>query len=186
MTDTDSFIYHIKTKNFLADMVEHGGDLKFDILEALTDLELDIMTGGDLERIGAIRERFRLIHGSLGAMKYEGKDRFISEFVGLAAKMYSLEFVTPDGRVVNEGKGKGVPKRVLKNLVTHGDFKRMLDEPYKRSASFMAFSSVSHLVQRVETVKKLLTPLNNKVFQVSNRESYPLGHFLNELVELRI
>ena len=168
-------------------MVEQVDGFDFDILEALTDLELSIMTKHNLEEMGAIRQRFRAIHGKLGAMKYEGKERFISEFVGLAATMYSLEFVDPDGRVAHEGKGKGVPKRVLSKLVTHGDFKRMLDEPYKRSASFMAFSSVSHLVQRVETVKKkLLTPLNNKVFQVSNRESYPLGHFLNELVELRI
>ena len=101
-------------------------------------------------------------------------------------KYESLEFVAPDGHVAHEGKGKGVPKQVLSKLVTHRDFKRMLDEPYRSSASFMAFSSVSHLVQRVETVKKLLTPINNKVFQVSNRESYPLGHFFSTLPALQI
>ena len=61
----------------------------FDIIDALTDRELAIIAKGDPEQIGAIRQRFRTIKGKLGAMKYEGKDQFIAEFVGLAAKMYT-------------------------------------------------------------------------------------------------
>ena len=39
MTDTDSYIYHIRTENFLADMVNQEA-FCFDIIDALTDREL--------------------------------------------------------------------------------------------------------------------------------------------------
>ena len=114
-------------------------------------------------------------------MKYEGKENFIAEFVGLAAKMYSLLFVGPDGELTHEGKGKGVPKRVLKRHAGHEEFKRMLFQPYKSSATFRRLQSSAHVVRQLMCTKKMLTPINRKVFQESSTFSRPLGHHANKL-----
>jgi len=55
----------------------------------------------------------------------------------------------------------------------------MLFEPYKSYASFMTMRSSAHLVRRLEVTKKVLTPVNNKVFQESATYSRPLGHWRN-------
>ena len=95
--------------------------------------------------------------------------------------MYSLEFVAPDGSVVGESKGKGVPKRVLKRLTRHAEFKRMLFQPYKSSATFRRLQSSAHVVRQLMCTKKVLTPINNKVFQETSTFSRPLGHHAKKL-----
>ena len=58
----------------------------------------------------------------LGMMKDEACGRIIHEFVGLRAKLYSFTFHGGGGKQ----KAKGVKKKVVKQTITHEDFKRTL------------------------------------------------------------
>jgi hypothetical protein len=125
----------------------------------------------------ALRER----KGKLGAMKLESKDQTITEFVGLAPKMYSMQLVDGSDNTTDYMKGKGVPSHVLNSRADHEAFRRMLFEPYESVVSFNKLQSFEHQVHALTMEKRMLTCINDKVYQVSPLECRPLGHWRNDL-----
>jgi hypothetical protein len=117
--------------------------------------------------------------GALGALKMENGAKFIAEYIGLAAKMYSILMVGEDGEDESIRKGKGVPARVLKKQATHESYKKILFEPAPSEATFRAFRSLKHSIVQLESTKRMLTAFNDKVYQLNAMESRPLGHYSN-------
>jgi hypothetical protein len=184
MTDTDSLCYEIQSENMLYDFLM-SKSLKFDLAEALPEPILrEVMrdvcdTEGDLD-LAVARTSFTLKDrkGVLGAMKLESKTETIVEYVGLAPKMYSMLMTSSDGEHAHM-KGKGVPTHVLESNADHKSFRRMLFEPYSSTVSFSKLQSYKHQIHALTTEKRMLTCINDKVFQVSPLESRPLGHWRN-------
>ena len=112
-------------------------------------------------------------------MKLENETRYIAEYAGLASKMYSLFMIAAAGDHKTILKGKGVPSRVLKDQASHALYKSMLVEPRQCEAAFRALRSKNHSIEQLELVKRMLTALNEKVFQLSAFFSRPLGHWRN-------
>ena len=62
-----------------------------------------------------------LIKKVIGKFKDEACGKQIDEFVGLRAKLYSFKLADKEYK-----KCKGIKKSVVKNAITHGDYKQCL------------------------------------------------------------
>ena len=107
MTDTDSLFYEIQTEDFYKDI---SGDVKdrFDTSDYPENHPSGIPTG--------INKKV------LGMMKDEAAGKIIKEFVGLRSKLYS--YIMEEGKETK--KCKGVKRQVVKNYITHEDYKTCL------------------------------------------------------------
>jgi hypothetical protein len=160
----------------------------FDLKEALSPQDIWRLCGGHPAKIEFLRNELDHLKGELGAMKLENQTSFIKEYVGLAAKMYSMQMVghidhhgkdSGDGVLVDYLKGKGTPTRVLQANATHDSYKQMIFNPTSTRVSFRTLRSKDHVVQQLEIDRKMLTSYNDKVFGFSILESRPLGHWRN-------
>ena len=103
-TDTDSLMYEIKTEDFYKDISEDVKD-RFDTSDYPPNHPSGIPTGCNKK--------------VLGVFKDEVAGRYIEEFVGLRAKLYSYKMF--EGK--ESKKCKGVKKSVLNKSITHEDYK---------------------------------------------------------------
>ena len=126
--------------------------------------------------------------GKLGAMKLENGTNIISEFCGLAAKMYSIQMEPhtdcngkepKSDKKIDYMKGKGVPTRALKANATHQTYKSMIFNPAPNRVTFRTLRSRKHTIEHLEIGRKMLTAYNDKVFAVTPLFCRPLGHFEN-------
>ena len=106
-TDTDSLMYEIKTEDFYKDI---SGDVKdkFDTSDYPPNHPSGMPTGCNKK--------------VLGMFKDEAGGKIIDEFVGLRAKLYSYKMF--EGK--ESKKCKGVKKSVVKESITHEDYKNCL------------------------------------------------------------
>ena len=155
--DTDSFIYHIVTEDFIKDMLEINADTN-------RHVTFDLSTR---ESIGQCPFK-----GRLGCFKYEAGNGVIAEFVGLQSKMYSL--LLGDG--TSEKKGKGVPTKCIKRL-SHNAYRIQVLEPALNYVQFRRLQCKRQVLEHVEQSKKGLACFNDKVHQLTPYESVPLGHY---------
>ena len=107
-TDTDSLMYEIKTEDFYKDISEDVKD-RFDTSDYPPTHPSGILTG---------------CNKVLGVFKDEVAGRYIEEFVGLRAKLYSYKIF--EGK--ESKKCKGVKKSVVNKSITHEDYKNCLLE----------------------------------------------------------
>ena len=108
--DTDSLVYHIKTKDFYIDILD--------------DVEERFDTSGyskEDARPLPIRKNKKVI----GLMKDELGGAIMTEFVALRPKLYS--YIKLDG--MEEKKCKGIKKCVVKKTLTFEDYKACLFDP---------------------------------------------------------
>ena len=107
LTDTDSLMYEIETEDFYKDI---SGDVKdrFDTSDYPPNHPSGIPSGFNKK--------------VLGMFKDEVNGRYIEEFVGLRAKLYSYKMFEGE----QSKKCKGVKKSVVKKSITHEDYKKCL------------------------------------------------------------
>jgi hypothetical protein len=110
MTDTDSFVYQIKTDDFYEDM--KGMKEHYDMSEYSKESGLH---DGENKKV-------------IGKFKDESPDEVIESFVGMRSKCYS--FITKNNEVK---KAKGVSKVVVKKNISFDDYKNcVLNDTPKR------------------------------------------------------
>ena len=103
-TDTGSLMYEIKTEDFYKD-ISGGVKDRFDTSDYPPNHPSGIPTGCNKK--------------VLGVFKDEVAGRYIEEFVGLRAKLYSYKMF--EGKECK--KCKGVKKSVVNKSITHEDYK---------------------------------------------------------------
>ena len=142
-TDTDSFLYEIQTEDFYKDI---AGDVRdrFDTSEYKEGHPSGIPTG--------INKKV------LGMFKDEVKGKNIKEFVGLRAKLYS--FIIEDGE--ENKKCKGVKKQVVKESITHEDYKTCLLTGKETLRKQNILRSYDHEVYTEEVNKIALSAADDK------------------------
>ncbi len=106
-SDTDFLIISIMTKDFYDVMKEMIGE--FDT----SDYKKDNTYG-----IPRVNKKV------LGKFKDEMDGRILEEFIGLASKLYSKKVFASDNKMK---KAKGVKKIIIKNQITHYDYKICLE-----------------------------------------------------------
>ena len=142
-TDTDSLMYEIETEDFYKDI---SGDVKdrFDTSDYPENHPSGIPTG--------INKKV------LGMFKDEAAGKIIKEFVGLRAKLYS--FIMEDGK--ENKRCKGVKTQVVKNSITHEDYKTCLKTGKEQLRKQNIIRSYEHEVFTEEVNKIALSAADDK------------------------
>jgi hypothetical protein len=155
MTDTDSLIYHIKTVDVYADMLE----------------DLDAY---DTSEYPPTHPAFSKTNCKvLGKMKDEYKGLPIREFVGLRPKLYSI--LAADGKETK--KAKGVNKQATK-AIQHDAYREALYEEHITKASMNRIQSIKHDVYTVSLTKVALSPYDDKRYILDDKVStLAHGHY---------
>ena len=106
--DTDSLVYHIKTKNFHADIADDV-PMRFDTSGYCSNCPLPISLNKKV----------------IGLIKNELGGAIMTEFIALRPKLYSYRKL--DGS--EDKKCKGIKKCVVKKTLTFEDYKNCLLNP---------------------------------------------------------
>ena len=158
-TDTDSFLYEIKTDDFYKDI---SGDVRdrFDTSDYPENHPSGIPSG--------INKKV------LGMFKDEVAGKIITEFVGLRAKLYS--FKMEDGK--ENKRCKGVKKQVVKESITHEDYKTCLLTGKEILRKQNILRSYDHEVYTEEVNKVALSAEDDKRYILSNgKDTLAWGHY---------
>ena len=158
-TDTDSFLYEIQTEDFYKDI---SGDVRdrFDTSEYPENHPSGIPTG--------INKKV------LGKFKDEVAGKIIKEFVGLRAKLYS--FKMEDG--AENKRCKGIKKQVVKETITHEDYKTCLTTGKEILRKQNILRSYDHEVYTEEVNKIALSAADDKRHILSDgKDTLAWGHY---------
>ena len=148
-TDTDSFLYEIQTEDFYKDI---AGDVRdrFDTSDYPENHPSGIPTG--------INKKV------LGKFKDEVAGKIIKEFVGLRAKLYSFKM---EDETENK-RCKGVKKQVVKETITHEDYKTCLTTGKEILRKQNILRSYNHEVYTEEVNKVALSATDDKRYILSD------------------
>ena len=144
-TDTDSLCFEIQTDDFFQD-ISKDLDQKFDTSNYPKDYKSEIPTGKNKKVIGM--------------MKDEAGGKIIKEFIGLRAKLYSYKMY--EGK--EEKKCKGIKKNVIRNKITHEDYKKCLFERQSKLAKMNVIRSRAHNIYTEKINKVALSCEDDKRF----------------------
>ena len=156
MTDTDSLIFHVETSNIYKDMAD---DKKW----------------YDTSNYNKNHPLYSLENAKIpGFFKDETKGRPIAEFVGLRAKMYSLEMA--DGGKTKQVAG-GIQLKEAEKL-KHDQFREALFASSLHKLTFQHLKSKDHVLS-TETVERIgLCPYDDKSWVCDDGiTSYAHGHY---------
>ena len=172
MMDTDSFYLRIQTDDLMADIAR--------------------INAGEFDRVCG--EWFRIdtskvnpncpYKGRLGLLKVESGG--LLAFAGVRAKCYAtLEH--HKGKQVEEKKFKGVPKVVREKQTSFDRYRDIVHDYHTglvdgkpREVKYSTLRSKEHSLEHMVEYKKDLAPANDKVHEIDNFRSRPLGHHLNQ------
>ena len=159
LTDTDSLMYEIQTEDFYKDI---SGDVKdrFDTSDYPPNHPSGIPSGFNKK--------------VLGMFKDEVNGRYIEEFVGLRAKLYSYKMFEGE----ESKKCKGVKKSVVKKSITHEDYKKCLFTGKKQLRKMNIIRSHMHEVYTEEVNKVALCSDDDKRYILEDGiNTLALGHY---------
>ncbi|XP_065682280.1 uncharacterized protein LOC136095509 [Hydra vulgaris] len=160
-TDTDSLIYEIKTEDFYAD-IANDIESKFDTSEFNKDHP-------------AVQNGFKVGVNKkvLGMFKDESAGKQIAEFIGLRSKLYSYKIDKEDKK-----RCKGVKRNVVKNYITHEDYKDCLMNRKEQMRKMNVIRSHLHDVYTEEINKIALSAEDDKrVIQEDGIHTLAYGHY---------
>ena len=142
-TNTDSLMYEIRTKDFYEDI---KGDVKdrFDTSNYPSNHPSGIPTGCNKKVPGMFKD--------------EAGGKIIDEFVGLRAKLYSYKMFEGE----ESKKCKGVKQLVVKNSITHEDYKNCLFTGKEQLRKMNVIRSHKHDIYTEEINKVALSSNDDK------------------------
>ena len=132
--DTDSLVYHIKTKDFYADIADDV-PVRFDTSGYSGDCANRPLPIGMNRKV-------------IGLMKDELGGDIMTEFVTLRPKLYFFRKLGDEDK-----KCKGIKKCVIKKTLTFEDYKTCLFNPTVVYRSQLMFRSTKHEVHTIEVNK---------------------------------
>lgn len=156
-TDTDSFILHIKTDDFYADMKQN--------LEWYDTSDYPENNKFDMPRVNKKK---------LGLFKDEVNSEIITSYCGLRSKMYCVR----TGRIDKMKKAKGVNKNVLKREICFDDYVNCLKNSCIIVKDQKSFRTKLHNVFTIQQSKIALSPFDDKRHILENGiDTLAHGHF---------
>ena len=156
-TDTDSFIFHVQTKDLHADM--------------LADAHLYDTSNFPTDHPNYSNTNEKVV----GKMKSETGALHAQEFVGLRSKMYSLQVSSK----LQKHTAKGIKKSYVKKKLPHEHYVKALGSKVPTTATFKLIRSQKHILQTVEVTKTCLAAFDDKRYILSNNiDTLAYGHYL--------
>jgi len=157
-TDTDSLCCHIQTEDLYHDMAENA----------------DLFDTSNFEPHHPLYSLAN--HRVLGKFKSETGSLVPRVFVGLRAKMYSLD--VPNQTKQSKIRVKGVKKSYVKKHVRHQQFLDVLKTKKRTQSRFRTFQSKNHTVQTVEINKTCLGGFDDKRYILNDGvHTLAYGHY---------
>ena len=153
-TDTDSFVYHIKTNDLYQEQF-NDREKYFDMSE--TSIK-DFKDDQNAKKIGMMKDESCMIP--------------IIEFLALAPKSYS--FICDDNK--NNKKCKGVNRQVLKNEITHADYINTIVTGKNVVRKNTSIRSIKHQLYTLQTPKVCLSAFDTKLYRESYNVGVPFGY----------
>ena len=150
MTDTDSLMYHIKTKDFYLDICPDVRN-KFDTSDYPSIHPSGIITGANKKVIGMFKD------------EVAGKQ--ITHFVGLRPKLYTFK-IEEDKEV---RKRKGIKKNVVKKRLDFDDYVKCLFSGEKEMRKMKIIRSEKHDIYSKEVNKIALSNEDDKRLVLEDR-----------------
>jgi len=135
-------MYHIKTDDFYKD-ISSDIETRFDTRDYPADHPSGIETGVNKKVVGMFKD--------------EAAGRQIEEFVGLRAKLYSYKLADEEHK-----RCKGVKKNVVKNNITHQDYKNCLFSGRHQYSKMNTIRSRKHQLYTEEINKVALSAQDDK------------------------
>ena len=158
-TDTDSLCYEIQTDDVYED-IKNDADKWYDTSNYDKDHPSGLYSGKNKKVIGYYKD--------------ECGEKFIIEFVGLKAKSYSIEMA--DGKT--ERKCKGVKKYVVRNHITHEDYKECLFSGESQHRPMNTIRSRKHNVGSERINKTALSADDDKRIVLEDGiRTLAIGHY---------
>jgi len=111
----------------------------------------------------------------LGKFKDEMNGKILEEFIGLASKLYSNKvFASNNGEMK---KAKGVKKNIIKNQITHNDYKICLENKITKTVKQKMIRSTKHKIFTIEQNKRGLSSFDDKKCLFDRQtDTLPWGH----------
>ena len=165
-TDTDSFLYKIKTKDFHADMVANHELFDFSNYSSSHPC-FSHLSASEIEHLRSKNKKV------IGKFKDEmGGDEML-EFVGLRAKVYAFRSSKAETK-----KLKGIKTAVVDNEVTFNNYKNIQINQSQMRHSMNTFISKEHQVQSVTKTKVSLSCFDDKRYiREDGIETFAHGHY---------
>ncbi len=159
-TDTDSFCCHVETDDLHSDMGQN----------------LDLFDTSNFDKDHPLYSVKN--HRVLGKFKSETGSLAPREFVGLRAKMYSLNVPDDDDDKQSKIRAKGIKKSYIKKHVRHEQFLHVLQSQKSTYSVFRTFRSRNHRLQTIEMKKRCLCVFDDKRYVLENGVStLAYGHY---------
>lgn len=156
MTDTDSFVYQIKTENVYEDMRQH---LDW----------FDTSNYPSHNRLFSTENKKRL-----GKMKDEMPGQFIRLFVGLRAKVYAI-ITSEDEQIL---RAKGVKRNAVRKYLTHAEYMAVLFGADPVIVEQRQISGTRHDIRTVRQERRALCAVDDKRWVLpDNIHTYAHGHY---------
>lgn len=172
MSDTDSFLYHVKTEDVYKDMI----DMKADMDMSEYPKGACISTSeGLLPLYDAVNKK------TIGKMSDEKPGEIISEVVALKPKMYSIKaqsywYPSRDPYPTTK-RAKGIPK-VAQKRISFEDYQNILTTSTTSTTKFRSIRSVKHVNKTLEFKKRCLSAFDDKKFILDDGiATLSYGHF---------
>ena len=161
--DTDSLVYHIRTEDFYADIMDDV-QTRFDISGYVPDGYCVPRTAERSHRPLPVGLNKKVI----GLMKDELGGKIMTEFMALRPKFYSYREL--DG--LKDKKCKGIKKCVVKKTLAFKDYKTCLFSDSTEYRSQLMFRSSKHEVHTIEVNKVALNRDDDK--RTSRKDAWHL------------
>jgi hypothetical protein len=156
-TDTDSLIYEIETEDVYQDMFDDKQ--VYDFSDYPEDSKFYDVTNKKV----------------VGKFKDETAGVPITEFVGLRSKMYSMKLADDKEKKT----AKGIKKSVVKNTITHNDYKKIVLNGDKMFSTMNTIRSSRHQIYSYTINKVGLCAFDDKRYVLDNGyDTLAHGHYL--------
>ncbi|XP_050060033.1 uncharacterized protein LOC126551227 [Aphis gossypii] len=156
--DTDSLIITVKTE---------------DLYEDMKDMINEYDTSGyDKYNVYGIPQVNKKV---IGKFKDELNGRIIEQFIGLASKSYTIKVFTSN---IEIKKAKGVKNGIVKNIITHDDYKICLENNICKNINQAMIQSKKHEIHTVKQTKTGLNWFDDKRYLIKGEtNTLAWGHF---------
>lgn len=169
-TDTDAFVYWIKTEDMYDDLKTFPYSNEFDFSDYPSNHPT--YDGGVNKKI-------------IGKFKDETNGRPIREIIALAPKMYAMQLLPlieekknmEDSEFIK--KAKGIKQLYVKNKIKFKHYRRCLKRSITYKATYNTIRSFNHQLYSVTETKKSLSPYDDKRYILPDGiHTLPHGHYL--------
>ena len=156
-TDTDAFIYEIKTNKYYDDLKNHFAPI------------MDFSNFDRNDELYSEKNKKKI-----GYLKSEYGEKNMNEFVGLKSKLYSILY----DETSNKKTAKGLQKTILNKYINHQHYRDVILNKKIFSSSMKRIQSKDHSLQTVELTKLIFQPFDDKRYLLEDGiHSIPFGHY---------